>query len=100
MLALAALTFGAIAIRRSRDGGGPPDSGSAGNQGGSDDHSAAGDPGQATQGGSDDGGPGEGRLGPGDRAPDRARIEPGYLTVIFCVRLNTVPPLSSGSPVG
>ncbi len=34
LLALAALTFGAIAIRRNRAGGGPPDSGSSGNQGG------------------------------------------------------------------
>ena len=95
ILALAALTFGALAIRRRRlEGPGGPDA--------------------STQAESKPGDPGTPDPRPrGSRRPRRpVRVRPRrrgltahgsnsvYLTVIFSVRLVTVPPPSSGSPVG
>ena len=96
LLALAALTFGALAIRRRRlEGPGDPDASTQGREQTRPTPALPMPPPRASR---------------QPRRPVRARprrrgltahgSNSVYRTVIFCVRLVTVPPLSSGSPVG
>ena len=111
VLALGALTFGALAIRNRRteqamggpgDQGGPEDPGAPG---GADPQIPA-RPAKSRAGSRNRDIRGCSRAGPdpGGRATFAVPTTPGsgtdYLTVIFTGPADTVPPLSSGSPVG